>query len=144
MKHKEEIYAEKFEIKEEDNGQITPWLVSGNINYDKMAEKFGVSPVSIGIKDRLRAIAKSKGMELHPWIERDIFYAHRDIENFLDAYAEFLKPFESQLAAIHIYSLARASRQDTGIQMTRLSQHDLIGIQEYLTDKLDLPIEIFV
>jgi wyosine [tRNA(Phe)-imidazoG37] synthetase (radical SAM superfamily) len=65
-------------------------------------------------------------------------------KNFLDAYAEFLKPFESQLAAIHIYSLARASRQDTGIQMTRLSQHDLIGIQKYLTDKLDLPIEIFV
>ncbi|MEK9770846.1 MAG: radical SAM protein [Nitrosomonadales bacterium] len=64
-------------------------------------------------------------------------------KNFLDAYAQFLKPYQNQLAAIHIYSLARASRQNPAIQISRLSHNELIDVQEYLKQKLDIPIEIF-
>ena len=61
---------------------VTPWEVKGNIDYDKLIRDFGVSKIDEKI---LKRIEKHTG-ELHPFLRRNIFFAHRDMNFLLDEY----------------------------------------------------------
>ena len=80
------IYIENFDNKNEEETIITPWEVSGIIDYNKMIEQFGVKEIDLSIISKIEKIAEEKNMEIHPWIKREIFFAHRDLDIFIDAY----------------------------------------------------------
>jgi tryptophanyl-tRNA synthetase len=62
----------------EDDFTVTPYAVEGDIDYDRLLDKFGA--------DALTAEQKTKFPDSgHPLVRRDIFYAERDVDPFLDA-----------------------------------------------------------
>jgi tryptophanyl-tRNA synthetase len=61
---------------------VTPWEVKGNIDYDKLIKDFGVSKLDSKI---LKRIEKHTG-EVHHFLRRKIFFAHRDLKFVLDEY----------------------------------------------------------
>ena len=61
---------------------VTPWSVEGDVDYDKLIERFGTSRISQEILDRFARITG----ELHPFLRRKIFYSHRDFDWILDRY----------------------------------------------------------
>lgn len=59
---------------------VTPWEVAGKIDYEKLIREFGTQPLTPEILERIR---KHAG-ELHPQLERRIFFSHRDLDWLLD------------------------------------------------------------
>ena len=57
---------------------VTPWEVNGEVDYDKLVKRFGVLPLSEKIKKKLAAC--------HPLLRRDVYFAHRDFDRWLDAH----------------------------------------------------------
>ncbi|MFA5382336.1 MAG: tryptophan--tRNA ligase [Candidatus Micrarchaeia archaeon] len=68
---------------------ITPWEVKGNIDYDKLINEFGLSKIDTKL---LKRIEKHTG-ELHYFLKRGIFFAHRDMEFILNEYEKGNKFF---------------------------------------------------
>jgi len=66
----------------EEEFTVTPWEVSGEIDYDKLVEKFGTSRIDGAILGR---IEKHAG-HLHPMLRRGIFYSHRSLNWVLTEY----------------------------------------------------------
>ena len=64
-----------------DDFKVTPWEVTGDIDYDKLAERFGTTAIDDKLTKRL-----SKYGKLHMMLRRGIFYSHRDMNALLDAY----------------------------------------------------------
>lgn len=60
---------------------ITPWEVSGDIDYDLLIEKFGTRRIDDNLLERLSGYG-----ELHPLLRRGIVYSHRDLDWILDLY----------------------------------------------------------
>jgi len=61
---------------------VTPWEVTGKIDYDKLIREFGTQPLTPEILDTIR---KHTG-ELHPQLARRIFFSHRDLDWILQRY----------------------------------------------------------
>jgi tryptophanyl-tRNA synthetase len=61
---------------------VTPWEVSGKIDYDRLIREFGTQPISIEILERIQ---KHTGT-LHPQLQRRIFFSHRDLDWILQKY----------------------------------------------------------
>ena len=61
---------------------VTPWEVSGKIDYEKLVREFGTQPIT---SDLLDCIRRNAG-ELHPQLERQIFFSHRDLDWLLQKY----------------------------------------------------------
>jgi len=61
---------------------VTPWEVSGKIDYSKLIEEFGTQPIT---EDLLKRIRKHTG-ELHLQLRRGLFFSHRDLDWILDMY----------------------------------------------------------
>ncbi|MEM7826018.1 MAG: tryptophan--tRNA ligase [Candidatus Aenigmatarchaeota archaeon] len=61
---------------------VTPWEVRGNIDYQKLIEQFGISPIDEALLERIKKHTK----ELHHFLRRKIFFAHRDMNWILDEY----------------------------------------------------------
>ena len=61
--------------------KVTPWEVSGEVDYDMLIERFGTKHVDNALLDRM-----SKYGELHPLLRRGIVYSHRDMDWILDRY----------------------------------------------------------
>lgn len=61
---------------------VTPWEVKGLIDYDKLIEQFGVSPMTPEIPDRL---AKHAGFK-HLQLRRGVYLSHRDVDWWIDEY----------------------------------------------------------
>jgi tryptophanyl-tRNA synthetase len=59
---------------------VTPWEVSGHIDYEKLVRDFGTNHITPEI---LKGIEKSAG-ELHFMLRRKIFFSHRDLGWLLD------------------------------------------------------------
>ena len=59
---------------------ITPWEVSGEIDYDRLIREFGVKPLDDKI---LKRIEKRTG-ELHYFLKRKIFFAHTYFDTILN------------------------------------------------------------
>ncbi|MEM4781055.1 MAG: tryptophan--tRNA ligase, partial [Halalkalicoccus sp.] len=61
-----------------DDFTVTPYAVDGEIDYDRLLERFGA--------DALTADQRAKFPKpVHPLVRRDVFYAERDLDPFLDA-----------------------------------------------------------
>jgi len=61
---------------------VTPWEVSGQIDYDKLIKDFGTKRITPKL---LKRIEKHTG-ELHHHLRRDLFFSHRDLDWILDEY----------------------------------------------------------
>lgn len=69
-------------MKKEAKSNVTPWEVSGDINYQKLIKQFGVSPLK-GLPEVF---------EKNHLFKRKIVFAHRDIQRVLEA-MHSKKPF---------------------------------------------------
>ncbi|AYV77905.1 MAG: putative Tryptophanyl-tRNA synthetase [Edafosvirus sp.] len=65
------------------NEIFNPWEVKGKVDYKKLIEKFGTEEIDTQLIER---IEKLTNKPVHPWIKRGIFFSHRDLNKFLDAY----------------------------------------------------------
>ncbi|KAJ3674642.1 hypothetical protein LUZ60_005258 [Juncus effusus] len=77
---------EKKEEEEEEEQVITPWEVSakgGKIDYDKLVDKFGCQRLDESLIQRFERLT---GKRAHVFLRRGLFYAHRDLNDILDAY----------------------------------------------------------
>ncbi len=64
-----------------DNFKVTPWEVSGTVDYNKLIKQFGTSRIDSKLRERL---AKACGGELHLMLRRDFFFSHRDLNLVLE------------------------------------------------------------
>lgn len=53
---------------------VTPWEVKGKVDYAKLIEKFGSSPIDEALIQRFE---KLTGKPAHPWLKRGVFFSHR-------------------------------------------------------------------
>jgi tryptophanyl-tRNA synthetase len=88
------LNSEIEDRKEEDRPRapedfvVTPWTVKGEVDYDKLVEEFGTSPITPEIIETFRRLTG----EIHPFLRRRIFYSHRDLDDILRRY-ESGEPF---------------------------------------------------
>jgi len=61
---------------------VTPWEVSGVVDYDKLIQQFGTQRLTQGLKDR---IAGHAGF-MHVQLRRDVFFSHRDLDWWIGEY----------------------------------------------------------
>ncbi|MFA6869421.1 MAG: tryptophan--tRNA ligase, partial [Methanomethylophilus sp.] len=61
--------------------KVTPWEVTGAIDYDVLMKRFGTTPIDQALLERLAKYGK-----VHPMLRRGIFYTHRDLDWLLDRY----------------------------------------------------------
>ena len=64
------------------NMEVTPWKVSGDIDYDKLMVQFGVQGMTDEIADRL---AKHAGFK-HLQLRRGVYLSHRDTDWWIKEY----------------------------------------------------------
>ncbi len=62
--------------------KITPWEVTGVIDYDKLIKEFGTKPLT---NELVRRIEEKAGKESH-FLRRNIFFSHRELKILLDEY----------------------------------------------------------
>ncbi|MBN1683535.1 tryptophan--tRNA ligase [Candidatus Bathyarchaeota archaeon] len=61
---------------------VTPWEVSGEVDYDKLIVNFGTNKLTEELKQKM---AKYAGF-LHPQLRRDVFFSHRDLDWWISNY----------------------------------------------------------
>jgi len=64
-----------------DGFEVTPYKVTGDIDYDELVNRFGTKRIDEALVKRLE-----RHGPLHPMIMRGIFYSHRDLDWILDQY----------------------------------------------------------
>lgn len=69
--------------------KVTPWEVSGEVDYGKLIKEFGISRLD----DKTLGRIKKHTKELHPMLRRGVFFAHRDFNWLLDEYEKGNKFF---------------------------------------------------
>ncbi len=62
--------------------KVTPYDVEGKVDYQRLVDKFGISPIDVKLKERIRRLAG----EDNYMISRQIFFAQRDLNWLLDEY----------------------------------------------------------
>ncbi|MHA1715701.1 MAG: tryptophan--tRNA ligase [Promethearchaeota archaeon] len=63
---------------------VTPWEISGEIDYNRIVEDFGLQLIDDDIIEQIRAQTK----EIHPFLRRRIFFSHRDFDWILKMYRD--------------------------------------------------------
>jgi len=76
-------------IKVSKKKKVTPYEVSGKINYDKLIKEFGVSKIEGKVLDKLQKYTR----DLHFMLRRGVFFAHRDLNWILDEFGKGKKFF---------------------------------------------------
>ncbi len=61
---------------------VTPWEVTGEVDYDELMRRFGTQPIDDPLRERIR---RHTG-DLHPLVRRGLFFSHRDMNWILDEY----------------------------------------------------------
>jgi len=69
--------------------KVTPYNVSGEVDYEKLVKEFGVSIIDDKLLERIKKHAK----ELPLFLRRKVFFAHRDLNWLLDEYEKGNKFF---------------------------------------------------
>jgi len=81
---------------------VTPWEVTGSVDYDKLIKEFGTQNLDNNILNRIKKHTK----ELHYFLRRKIFFSHRDLNWLLDEYEKgnkfFLYTGRSPSGPIHL------------------------------------------
>lgn len=62
---------------------VTPWQVTGVVDYNKIVKDFGTRIITPEIIEKLQ---KFSGI-IHPLLSRGFFFSHRDLDLVLDAYS---------------------------------------------------------
>ncbi len=70
-------------MKSDGDFKVTPYQVSGIVDYEKLIRDFGTEPLGEELLERLKRLA---GGELHYMLRRKIFFTHRDLGWLLDQY----------------------------------------------------------
>ena len=65
-----------------NNFTVTPWEVEGDIDYNKLIEKFGTFAINNEIIEKIEKITG----EVHPFLKNRYFFSHRDLDWILDEY----------------------------------------------------------
>lgn len=85
-----------------ENFVVTPWEVSGKIDYNRLVKQFGTTLITQQLKNRIK---KDAG-ESNVMLERGIYYSHRDLELVLNDYEAgrgfFLYTGRGPSSAMHI------------------------------------------
>jgi len=68
---------------------VTPWEVSGDVDYKRLIKEFGIKEIEESLMKRLEKITG----KLHTFLRRKIFFAHRDLNWILDEYEKGNKFF---------------------------------------------------
>jgi len=68
---------------------VTPYEVKGQVDYGKLIKEFGVSELNNKLLERIKKHTK----ELHLFLRRKVFFAHRDLNWLLDEYEKGNKFF---------------------------------------------------
>ena len=68
---------------------VTPWEVEGKIDYNRLLDYFGVDRITDDMIEEVRRLVG----DVHPFLRRQIFYAHRDFDKALKEYASGQKFF---------------------------------------------------
>ena len=71
------------------SAKVNPYEVSGKVDYDRLIKEFGIKKISAADLKRIENIAG----EVHPYLKRGIFFAHRDLKWLLDEYEKGNKFF---------------------------------------------------
>lgn len=62
--------------------EVNPYDVKGKVNYEKLILEFGLKKIDKKLLERIESMTG----EVHPYLRREIFFAHRDLERVLDAH----------------------------------------------------------
>src|ERR687887_2185146 len=68
--------------KPEDDFKVTPWEVQGEIDYNKLTERFGTQPITQTIIDKVQRFTG----DIHPLLKLQYFFSHRDFDWILNKY----------------------------------------------------------
>ena len=63
-----------------DGFNVTPWDVTGEVEYQKLIAKFGTQEITQNLLDQFKRITG----EVHPLLNRKIFFSHRDLDWILN------------------------------------------------------------
>mgnify|MGYP001610445135 FL=1 len=69
--------------------KVTPWEVSGNVDYERIIREFGVEKITPAINKKIETLSG----ESNPLLRRGIFFAHRDLNWLLGEYEKGNKFF---------------------------------------------------
>ncbi len=61
---------------------VTPWEVSGDVDYDKLVKQFGTKFIGQRLINRIKKHAGT----VHPMLRRNIFYSHRSLDRVLSGH----------------------------------------------------------
>lgn len=64
--------------------KVTPWDVTGKVDYNKLIQEFGTDPIDDKLLERWKQVTGSLPMAL----QRKIFFSHRDLNWLLDKYEQ--------------------------------------------------------
>jgi len=81
-------HSDKQKSKQEDF-IVTPWSVKGEVDYDELVDRFGTSRITQEILDKFAQLVG----EVHPFLRRQVFYSHRDLDWILSRYEDGEKFF---------------------------------------------------
>jgi len=91
-----EAVAAETSVAAQDEGEmvVDPWAVTGKIDYRKLVDQFGSTEITPELLERIKKLTVGKGRvkKLHHWLERNIFFSHRDLNQLCEC-AEQGKPF---------------------------------------------------
>ena len=65
-----------------DDFDVTPWNVTGKVDYNKLMKRFGTQPIGPELMNRIKRVAG----DVHFMLRRGIFFTHRDMDWALDLY----------------------------------------------------------
>lgn len=68
------------------NHKVNPWDVEGKVDYDKLIKEFGVKYISDKQLEYLQELANKKGMNLHLFLRRRLFFAQMDLDEVIKAH----------------------------------------------------------
>ena len=78
-----------MEKKKVSEFEVTPWDVSGEIDYGKLIKEFGVEKIDEKLLERI----KKHAGEIHFMLRRKVFFANRDLNELLNKYEKGEKFF---------------------------------------------------
>lgn len=59
---------------------VTPWIVEGVVDYDKLTSNFGCTRIDGELIKRIEQVTRCRA---HRWLERGLFFSQRDLEQLL-------------------------------------------------------------